>query len=165
MYGNSALGVYPRAEGVPISGVHFARASSLLAGGEASIRSGAGGVSIGRFAWAGAGGVALNSRVSADQVCGIVVIDSGDWRRVFWDAITYTWKIREGLPVTLLSGAQGVWARLYGGGSWAERIYADPVDGKPVAGYADGLEATQWSVGLPVGPGGLSLLTTWNTPL
>lgn len=165
MQGNIAPGVFPRAGGVPVSGVYYYRAGSVIAGGEAGLRAGPGGVAIGRFGWVSPAGVVLNARTSAQDIVGLVVIETGDWRKVFWDELTQTWRIRAGLGLTMLSHAPGMWVVLPGGGSWRERVYANPVDGTPVAGYADGLESTRWSVGKPNGPGGLSLLTTWNKPL
>jgi len=137
---------------------------SVISGSEVGLRAGAGGVSIGRFGWASPDGSVLNARTRADDVLGMVVIQTGDWRRVFWDDVSHTWKIREGLNLTMLSGAPGMWIKLPGGGAWGQRVYADPVDGTPVAGYAVGLEPSRWCVGHPIGPGGLSLITTWNTP-
>jgi len=165
MLGNYALGVLPRAEGVPVSGVHYNRASSVVSGGEAGLRAGPGGVSIGRFGWADPAGVVLNQRTSPADRIGLVVTQAGDWRRVFWDDDTHTWKIRQGMNLTMIAAAPGMWIYLRNGGMWRQRVYADPVDGSPFAGYAAGLELTNWSVGQPVGPGGLSLLTTWNKPL
>jgi hypothetical protein len=160
--GCNAFGAYPRIEGVPVSGVYYYRASSLVAGGEAGTVAGVGGVSIGRFAWVEPDGRVLNSRVSAAGRFGLVVMQDGDWRRVFWDETTQTWKVRQGFNLTLLSAAPGMWVRLPGGGQWGARVYANPVDGTPVAAYAVGLEATAWSVVRPTAPGGLSLITTWN---
>jgi len=164
MLGPNALGVLPRAEGVVLSGVYYNRASSLIAGGEASLIAGAGGVSIGRFGWADAGGSVLNARSSSSDRIGLVLNQGGDWRRVFWDETTRTWKIREGMNLTLMTGAMGAYVRLDGGGDYNAQIYADPVDGRVVAAYADGLEPTRWRLVRPRGPNGLSLITTWNNP-
>lgn len=165
MYGSNALAVSPRGEGVPISGVYYDRASSLIAGGEASMRAGVGGVAIGRAGWCAPNGVVLNARTTSEDLIGMVVIEMGDWRRVFWDSAARAWRIREGLNMTMLTGAQGLWVKLDSGGTYRARIYADPIDGRLVASYAVGLEATRWSVARPVGPGGLTLITTWNDPL
>lgn len=151
-----------RSTAIPVSGVYYNRASSMVAGGEAPLRAGAGGVSIGRFGWAEPDGRVLNSRVSAQGMLGLVVIQYGDWRKIFWDEETSTWKVREGLPITMLTAAPGVWVSFAGGVSAGDRVYADPMDGLPVAGYAAGLEATRWVIGQPRGRGDLSLITTWN---
>lgn len=162
MFGNNALGVYPHAEGVPVSGVHYYRSASVVPGGEMGMRAGSGGVAIGRFGWAEPDGTVTNARLSASGVIGLVVIQGGDWRRVFWDQVTLAWRIREGLNLTMLSATPGMWVRFPGGASWNQRVYTNPLDGIPVAGYAVGLEPTSWVVGVPHGPGGLSLVTTWN---
>jgi hypothetical protein len=162
MYDNNALGVYPHAEGVPISGVYYNRASSVVSGSEVGLRAGAGGVAIGRFGWAEPDGTVSNARVSDAGVIGLVVIQSGDWRRVYWDGTTHTWRIREGLNLTMLSAAPGILVHIPNGAQWNQRVYTSPLDGIPVAGYAVDLEPTRWAVGKPHTPGGLSLLTTWN---
>lgn len=164
MNGQNALGVPSRAGGVPLSGVYYNRASSLVPASETGLRAGVGGVSIGRFGWSAPDGSVLNARSSAQDARGIVVIQDGDWRRVFWDSVTRTWKIREGMNLTMLSASPGLLIRLDGGGSWGQRVYADPVDGRALAAYALGLESTPWSVVNANGPNGLSLITTWNTP-
>lgn len=164
MYGQNALGVPLHAEGVPVSGVYYNRAASVVPGAEGGMRAGAGGVSVGRFAWAAPDGSVLNSRTSAQDVIGLVAIQYGDWRRVFWDEVSRIWKIRQGMNMTLIQGAPGVRVKLDVGASWAQRIYADPLDGRLVAGYALGLESTRWSAVHSCGPGGLGFITTWNTP-
>lgn len=165
MSGSNAFGAPPRAEGVPVSGVYYNRASSLIVGGEAGTVAGVGGLSIGRFAWAAPDGRCLNQRTSDQDLLGLVVWQGGDWRRVFWDEVTFSWKIREGMNVTLLTRAPGEWVRIPSGGQWGEAIYTSPLDGVPVAGYADGLEATPWSLARPARGDSLSLITTWNSVL
>lgn len=162
MYGQNAYGWNAPAVGVPVSGVYYYRASNVIAGGEAGLRAGAGGVSIGRFGWAEPDGTVLNSRVSAQGLRGVIAIHYADWRGVFWDEVTHTWKIREGLPATMIAKAPGVWVDFPNGAVGGAQVYTDPLDGLPVAGYAVGLEATLWTVGRACGPGGLSLITTWN---
>lgn len=162
MYGQGALGVVTPAEGAVISGVYYARAASLICGGEAGPRAGPGAVSIGRFAWCDANGIVLNSRTAASDLLGLVAVQGGDWRRIYWDSVTQTWKIREGFNLTMMTAAPGMWVRFPGGASWNARVYTSPLDGVPVAGQADGLEVTPWAVAKPAGPGGLSLITTWN---
>lgn len=164
MYGQNALGVSSRTEGVPVSGVYYNRASSLVPASEIGLRAGAGGVSIGLFGWADEAGNVLNSRTSASDARGLVVIQGGDWRRVFWDEVSCTWKIREGMNLTMLSGGPGIWVRLANGGAWGQRIYADPANGRVIAGAAVGLEATPWTLVTPSGAGGRAFITTWNTP-
>lgn len=163
----NALGAYPCAEGVVISGFYENRATSLVAGGEAPVRAGAGGVLIGRAAWAEPDGRVLNERVSAQGMLGLVGTRSPGlpfFTDIYWDYTVLAWRIREGQPVPLFERAPGMWVRLPGGGNWRDRIYANPVDGSLSAGYADGFEPMPWVVGKPTGPGGLTLLTTWMSP-
>lgn len=157
-----ALGGLPAAEGVVYSGYYYNRASSLVVGGEAGTVAGAGGVSIGRFAWAAPDGRCINERTSPADRLGFVATRAGDWRRVYWDDASQSWKIREGTNITLIAAAPAAWAILPGGGNWNAPIYANPLDGLPVAAYAEGLEATPWRVARPTAPGGLALITTWN---
>ena len=162
MFAPNAYGWNPPAVGVPVSGVYYNRASSVIAGGEVGLRAGVGGVAIGRFGWAEPDGLVLNSRSSAQGLIGMVAIQYADWLRVFWDEATSTWRIREGFPVTMLRAAPGVWTQFPSGAPYNQPVYTDPLDGVPVAGYALGLENTGWRVGQPHGPSGLSLITTWN---
>lgn len=162
MYNIDALGVYPRAEGVPIEGRYFFRASSLVPPVEAGFAAGVGGASIARFGWADADGRVTNARASDTDLLGLVVYQGGDWRRVYWDETARAWKIREGMNLTLLARAPGVWVRLGNLGYANAPVYTSPLDGVAYAGQADGLIATPWRVGRPIGSGGLSLLTTWN---
>lgn len=159
---NYALGGSPPAEGVVYSGVYYNRATSLVCGGDAGTVAGEGGVSIGRFGWAAPDGRVKNARSSDADLLGFVATQNGDWRRIFWDNVTQSWKIREGFNITLIAAAPGVWAILPGGGSWCAPIYVNPLDGLPVAGYAEGLEPTPWRLARPANPGSLALLTTWN---
>lgn len=158
---SSALGTFPRAEGVVYSGYYYDRATSVVSGGEYGTVAGSGGASIGRFGWAAPDGRVRNERSSPADLLGFVATQAGDWRRIFWDDVTRSWKIREGMNLTLIRAAPAVWAWMPGGGRWGQRVYTSPLDGIPVAGYADGLEATPWAVARPTAPGGLALLTTW----
>lgn len=161
-YGIDALGVYQRAEGVPIEGRYYFRASTLVPPVEGGFAAGVGGASIARFGWGSADGRVTNARASATDALGLVVSQGGDWRRIYWDDLTNSWKIREGMNLTMLASAPGVWVRFASPPTAGARVYTSPLDGVPVAGYADGLEVTPWVVGRPIGPGGLSLITTWN---
>lgn len=162
MFGQGAPGVCSRAGGVVFSGVYYNRASTMVPASEEGLRAGAGGVSLGRFGWADASGNVLNSRTNASDQQGVIVTQGGDWRRVFWDDTTRTWKLREGMNLTMIISAMGMLVELDGGGSWGDPIFTDPVDGRVVAGNPGGLEATPWRLVTPQGPGGLSLITTWN---
>lgn len=160
-----AFGAYRRAEGVPVFGVYYNRASSQVPGGELGLRAGAGGAAIGRFGWAAPDGTVLNARTSDQDQLGLIVTRYGDWRSVYWDDLTHTWRIRQGLNLTMLAASPGFWMRIPGGGSWGAAIYADPTDGTPVAEAADGLELSRWVVGSRCGADGLFFVTTWNLPI
>jgi hypothetical protein len=162
MYGISALGLYSRPEGVPIEGIYYFRATSLVSPVAGGLAAGVGGASIARFGWADADGRVTNARASSGDLLGLVVSQGGDWRRIYWDMPTRSWKIREGMNLTMLVGAPGVWVWFPGGARAGLRVYTSPLDGVPVAGDTGGLEPTPWVVGRPYGPGGLSLITTWN---
>jgi len=163
VYGIDALGVYSRTEGVPIEGRYFFRATTLVAGPEGSLVAGVGGAGIARFGWADTDGRVTNARASATDLLGLVVYQGGDWRRIYWDDATRSWRIRQGMNMTMLTAAPGVWVRFPGGGGRPNlRVYTSPLDGVPVAGDTGGLEVTPWVVARPIGPGGLSLITTWN---
>lgn len=159
---NNALGVFPRTEGVPLSGYYINRPTSVAAGDTGVLWAGAGGVSFARFGWAAPDGTVLNARSSAQDVLGLVVAEWGDWRKVFFDAVSNSWKIREGFPLTMLSAGPGMWVRFPSGTSPNAPVYTSPLDGVPVAGQSGGLEATPWVVAKAHGAGGTSLITTWN---
>lgn len=164
MYGCGAPGALTRAGSVPIEGRYYNRAVSLVPGSELGLRAGAGGAAIGRFGWADPNGVVSNARSSDQDQIGLIVNMCADWRGVYWDEPTGTWRIREGFNLTMIVGAPGFPTVLPNGGDWGQRIYADPIDGTPYAGFVAGLESTRWSVGSRQQIGGLFLLTTWNTP-
>jgi hypothetical protein len=159
---NNALGVRPYTEGVPLEGVYYKRASNVCAGPAGALMAGPGGAAIARFGWADLDGRVTNARAAATDVLGLVAFQSGDWRRVYWDEVKRAWIIREGMDLTMLDAAPGVWVRFPGGAAYGLRVYTSPLDGIPVAGQADGLEVTPWVVAQAIGPGGLSLITTWN---
>lgn len=162
MYGLNALGVHQHAEGVPIEGRFYFRATTLV-GPAATLVAGVGGAGIARFGWADADGRVTNARALPTDLLGLVVAQSGDWRRIYWDNATRSWRIRQGMNLTMLTAAPGVWVRFPGGvGAPNVRVYTSPLDGIPVAGDTGGLEVTPWVVARPIGPGGLSLITTWN---
>jgi hypothetical protein len=158
----NALGAYPTPEGVPLEGYYYFRATSLVPPVAGGFAAGVGGAGIARFGWSDTDGRVTNARASGADTLGLVAYQSGDWRRIYWDDATRSWRIREGMNLTLLAAAPGVWVRIPGGAFPQARVYTSPLDGVPVAGYADGLEITPWVVARPIGPGGLSLITTWN---
>lgn len=161
-YGINALGALDVPEGVPIQGRYYFRASTVVPPVAGGFAAGVGGAGIARFGWSGADGRVTNARASEHEVQGLVVWQPGDWRRIYWDDATQSWRIREGMNLTLLAAAPGVWVYFPNGASINARVYTSPLDGIPVAGYAEGLEITPWVVARPIGPGGLSFITTWN---
>lgn len=162
MYGNNALGASLRPEGVPFEGRYYFRATTLVAPVPGGFAAGVGGASIARFGWGDADGRVTNARASPTDVLGLVVYQAGDWRRIYWDDASRSWKIREGMNLTLLGAAPGVWVRLGNLATPGARVYTSPLDGIPIAGDTGGLEITPWVVARPIGPGGLSFITTWN---
>lgn len=166
MFSSNAFTAPPRGEGVPILGPYNIAIQppwrSVLPPAGATLRCGAGGVSIGRYGWANEFGFVHNVRGADTDMSGVVVDQVADWRRVFWDDITRSWKIREGFEVTLLNYCRTITVRLIDGGSRFARVYANPIDGTLSTGYADGLEETPWTLIDPCGPGVLAYITTWN---
>lgn len=162
MYGLNALGVHQHAEGVPIEGRYYFRASTITPNVAGGFAAGVGGAGIARFGWADADGRVTNARALSTDILGLVAYQGGDWRRIYWDAARRAWIIREGMNLTMIESAPGVWVRIPGGASINAPVFTSPLDGVPVSGDTGGLEATPWVVARPNGPGGLSLITTWN---
>lgn len=162
MYGINALGALLAPEGVPFEGRYYFRATTVVPNIAAGFAAGVGGASIARFGWADADGRVTNARAFETDPLGLVVFQTGDWRRIYWDSDTRSWRIREGMNLTMLARAPGVWVRIPGGAVRGATVYTSPLDGVPVSGYADGLVETPWVVARPIGPGGLSFITTWN---
>lgn len=142
----------------------FTITASTIAGPNGSIQAGAGGVALGRFAWIRPDGVALNSRTSQDDVLGFVLPDYApfvDWRRVFFDDAARAWKLRQGLPVTLVA-AGNLWARFPNGARVGDQVYANPLDGRAVSGYSPTAEPTPWSVASAARANQLAIISTWS---
>lgn len=140
------------------------RFGTLNAGPQGSIRAGAGGAIIGRFAWVSPDGVALNERTSDADLIGFVLPEVApliDWRRVFFDETLGVWRIRQGLNISLLADG-AVWARFPFGAYAGQDVYANPLDGTPISGYSVGAELTRWKVNSNTAPGGLAIITTWS---
>lgn len=163
MNGPSALAASPAVEGAFALG-EYNIASSLVAGGLAPVRAGETGLAMGRFGWVDRNGIARNTRTDIDDRLGIVVPQLGlltDWRRVFYSEIMQAWKVREGLPVTLLANGS-VWAKFANGARVKQPVYAKLLDGSALSGPNAGAELTPWSVGCDCEPGGLAIITTWS---
>lgn len=130
------------------------------------LRAGPGGVGIGLFAWCDALGVVRNARLNPEDSIGVVLLDvplGVDSRFVFFDAVTNTFRIREGLPVVLLvSGLARVTFK--NGGQAFAPVYANVLDGSAIAGYSPLAELTPWSVATLPDAQGLATITTWRLP-
>lgn len=164
MHGNSALAPLQGVEGAFFWGMYFNPACSLVSPVPAGLRAGPGGVGIGRFGWADANGTVRNARLSATDMLGLVIPDvpvNSDWRNVFFDIVTCTWRIREGLPVTLLRNGQ-VWVKFVGGAQLSQPVYANLIDGRAISGYSVAGELTPWSVGSTVSAESMAIITTWS---
>lgn len=164
MQGPSALGCSPAVEGAFVLGEY--NVASTVVAGLAPLRAGFGGVAVGRFAWANPAGVVFNQRNSGHDVLGLVLPRIGpdvDWRSVYYDEPTKTWRIREGLPVTLLATGN-VQVRLADGGYANQPIYANTLDGSANAGYIPAGELTRWSMVNNCPPGQLGIISTWSNP-
>lgn len=156
----------PAVEGAFVS-CEYNVAPTLVCGPPGTPRAGEHGAAIGRFAWVRPDGIALNSRTSPDDCLGLVLPEVGpgvDWRRVFYDETSRTWRIREGLNFSMLARGT-VWARFKFGAYVGQQVYANVLDGSLLSGYADGYEATPWSIGSPAGAGGLAIISTWSKRL
>jgi hypothetical protein len=163
MYGNSALAASPAVEGAFVFG-YDNPAATLVSPVPAGLRAGSGGVAIGRFGWYDVNGVVRNERLAATDVLGLVVADvplNSDWRNVFFDDTTCTYRIREGLPVTM-AGTGKLWARFRDGAQPGLQVYADVLDGRAIAGYSLGAEPTPWSVATFAEAKGVAIITPWS---
>jgi hypothetical protein len=141
--------------------------STLTAGPAGAIVAGLHGVAIGRFAWAQPDGIALNTRTTAEDLLGFVLPELGpgvDWRRVFFDDASKTWRIRQGMNISLLKNGT-VWGRFRYGARPGSPVYANLLDGSLISGYSDAGELTPWVVSSAAGPGGLAIITTWSRPI
>jgi hypothetical protein len=163
MQGPSALAASQAVEGAFVFGAYNI-AATLNTGPAAAARAGLHGVAMGRFAWVEVDGVALNARLSPEGMQGLVMFEFGpgvDWRRVFFDDVSQTWRIREGLSVSLLARGS-VWARFPFGAIPAQPVYANILDGSAISGYSASGELTPWSVVTEAAAGELAIITTWN---
>lgn len=165
MLNNSALAAFSAVEGaVVFDGQN--PASSLSSPVPAGLRAGPGGVAIGRFGWTDANGTVRNTRLNAGDALGFIIPDipiNSDWRNVFFDEVTRTFRIREGLPVTMLRTGK-VWAKFVNGAQVLQPVYANILDGSAISGYSLAGELTRWSVSTPTDAQALAIITTWRLP-
>lgn len=120
----------------------------------ATLRVGAGGCKLGRFAWADAGGLVGNQ---VELRLGFAVLQQQYWYSGYWAAGTFV--LREGAPISLLSTGD-VWAQFPAGAIPGDRVYARVLDGTAVSGYAAGCQATPWYVVTAAPAGGLAIIST-----
>lgn len=157
----SALAAQPAVEGAFVFG-EYNVAATVCGGPAGSPRAGEHGVAVGRFAWMDAAGITLNVRGSAQDLRGIALPQVGpgvDWRVMFYDDVTNTFRIRQGLPLSLLSKGN-VWVRFPGGAVVGSPVYANVLDGSAISGYSVAGELTPWSVITPASPGQLAIIST-----
>lgn len=160
----SALAASPAVEGAVVWSPY--NVMKTVAGGPlGSPRAGVGGAAVGRFAWMNPAGVAVNARNSVQDTQGLVLpftIPFADWRAVYYDDVSKTWRIREGLNMSML--VQGtVWVRFPYGAYAGQRVYANTLDGAPQSGDTLGGELTPWSATCDAAAGELAIISTWST--
>lgn len=159
-----ALAASPAVEGAVIWSPYNV-VKTVAGGPPGSPRAGAGGAAVARFGWMSQAGIVLNARNAVSDTQGLVLpftIPFADWRAVYFDEVSCTWRIREGLNLSMLS--QGtVWARFPFGAYAGQRVYANTLDGAPQAGDTLGGELTPWSAMSDAGAGELAIISTWST--
>lgn len=157
----SALAASPAVEGAIVCGAYNI-VRTLAGGPPGSPRAGSGGAAIARFGWMNTEGVVTNERTSPFDMQGLVLpfsVPCADWRAVFYDEATKTWRIREGLQLSML--LQGnVWVRFPFGAYVGQPVYANPLDGAPLSGDTPGAELTPWSVVTNARAGELAIIAT-----
>lgn len=164
MYANSALTASPAVEGAVVLGAYNIMAT-VSSGRPGGLVGGVNGTALGRFGWADVGGMVYNRRTSAQDVLGFTLPQFGpyvDWRRVFFDDASQTYRVRQGLPVTMISRGN-VWARFPSGAYAGQPVFANILDGSAISGYSPEGELTPWSVLTDCPPGQLAIITTWST--
>lgn len=164
MYATSALTASPAVEGAIVLGAYNIMAT-VTNGRPGGLVGGLNGTALGRFGWADANGVVLNQRTSPQDVLGFTLLQTGpqvDWRRVFYDDASQTWRVRRGLPVTMISRGN-VWARFPNGAYAGQPVFANVLDGSALSGYSPDGELTPWSVLTDCPPGHIAVITTWST--
>ena len=119
--------------------------------------AGENGCIVGRFARADAEGIVWNGRRSALDTLGFVLSVPANRGAMYWSNGAAV--LRQGLPITLMSGGD-FWCRFSYGASVGAQVYASLVDGGAVSGYASGCEPTRWYVVTPAAPGGLAIIST-----
>jgi hypothetical protein len=143
---------------------YYNPACSMVSPVAAGIRAGAGGAGIGRFGWVDANGIVLNTRTNDSDMLGIVLPDiplNSDWRNVFYDDVSCSWRIREGLPVTVLSVGK-IGLRFRYGAQPSAPVYASLLDGRAISGYSADSELTPWLVATPAAADAIATITTWS---
>lgn len=140
----------------------YSVSATVNAGPAGSLRAGQSGVSIGRFGWADQSGAVRNQRSSPNDLIGLVLPQIGpgvDWRRVFYDEETQTYKIREGMNMAML--ASGIYQVQFPDGAVpGQAVYANPLDGTAFSGYSPDGELAPWSVVTAARPGEIAIIST-----
>jgi len=134
--------------------------AQTLAGVGALVASEPDGIEVCAFGWADLDtGRASNERTNARQQIGFVIPVCGTWQRVYVN-LGKRW-IRPGLETTLMSRGD-FWVRFADGAIRGQNVYANPLDGAPISGYAVGAELTPWFVITSCEPGKLAVISTWS---
>lgn len=165
MYGPCALAASPAVEGAFVIGAYNVAAMipPVIAG---AWRAGPGGTALARFGWGSLDGLVRNVRTLSTDVLGIVLPQYGpgvDWRVVFFDDVTLTYRVREGLPLQFLR-AGNLWLKFRGGAFPGQAVYANALDGSAISGYSDDGELTPFTVSSQAAPGQLAIVTSWSAP-
>lgn len=142
---------------------------SALAGAGAYVAP-AGGTIQGRFGWGNVpAGTVGNTRTDASDQLGMVLplraqsganVTGWGWTWQFYDPTVNAFRIREGLPVTLMSQGN-FWLRFAGGAYTGEPVWASLVDGSAISGETVGAELTPWFVCSNANPGQLAIISTY----
>lgn len=126
--------------------------SELLPEGNSYV--GSSGLVIGRFAWINAAGMISNQQSDwlGFAVSQAKYLISGYWSDGYL-------VLPPGCLATLISSGD-VWARFAHGASPGDRVYADVLTGKAIAGYSPAAVPTPWWVVTAAGPGELAIIST-----
>lgn len=128
-----------------------------------------GGTIAARFGWGNNDAhTVANTRTSAQDQLGVVIpLVSGygagvigfgrSWQ--FYDPAARAFRIRQGLPVTLMPRGD-FWLRFVGGAYTGMPVYASLVDGSAIAGETADAELTPWFVCSNAPGGGLAMVSS-----
>jgi len=134
--------------------------TQILAGPGGLVAGPSPGVAVGQFGWADIeAGTISNTMVDESQPIGLVLPVVGTWQKIYYDR--GRWWLRTGLPVTAATNGE-FFMRFPGGASQGDKVYANPIDGSAISGYAAGAIPTRWTVIRSAAPGQLAIISTWG---